>query len=88
VKAKLYISNLSNDINETELRHHFSKIGKVTSVAIVRGRYSNASRGIAMLEMETEEGTRMAVAQLNGALLKDNAIVVSQSKDKWAWKKA
>ncbi len=88
MKAKLYISNLSNDINEIELRHHFSKIGKVTSVAIVRGRYSNASRGIAMLEMETEEGTRMAVAQLNGALLKDNAIVVSQSKDKWAWKKA
>jgi hypothetical protein len=41
-----------------------------------------------MLEMETEEGTRMAVLQFNGALLKDNAIVVSQSKDKWAWKKA
>jgi RNA recognition motif-containing protein len=88
VKEKLYISNLSNDINEAELRRHFSKVGKVTSVAIVRGRYSNASRGIAMLEMETEEGTRMAVAQLNGAFLKDNAIVVSQSKDKWAWKKA
>jgi len=87
VKAKLYISNLSNDINETELRHHFSKAGKVTSVAIV-SRYSNASRGIAMLEMETEEGTRMAVAQFNGSLLKDNAIVVSQSKDRWAWKKA
>ena len=88
MKSKLYISNLSNEINETELRHHFSRAGKVTSVAIVRGRYSNASRGIAMLEMETEEGTRMAVAQFNGALLKDNAIVVSQSKDKWAWKKA
>jgi RNA recognition motif-containing protein len=88
VKSKLYISNLSNDINETELKHHFSRVGKVTSVAIVRGRYSNASRGIAMLEMETEEGTRMAVAQFNGTLLKDNAIVVSQSKDKWVSRKA
>ena len=87
MKAKLYISNLSNDVDEAELENHFSTAGKVASVAIVRGRYSNASRGIAMLEMETEEGTRTALRQLNGALLKDNSITVSRSKDNWAWKK-
>jgi RNA recognition motif-containing protein len=87
VKAKLYISNLSNDVDEAELEHHFSMAGKVASVAIVRGRYSNASRGIAMLEMETEEGTRTALMRFNGALLKDTSIVVSRRKDNWAWKK-
>jgi RNA recognition motif-containing protein len=87
VKAKLYISNLSNDVDEAELENHFSTAGKVASVAIVRGRYSNASRGIAMLEMETEEGTRTVLMRFNGALLKDNSIIVSRSKDNWTWKK-
>ena len=40
-----------------------------------------------MLEMETEEGTRTALMQLNGALLRDTSIVVSRRKDNWAWKK-
>ena len=87
MKAKLYVSNLPNDTDEAELEHHFSRAGKVASVAIVRGRYSNASRGIAMLEMETEEDTQMALKQLNGALIGDHSIGVSRSKRNWTLKK-
>jgi len=86
VKTKLYISNLSNETEEAELSHRFSTAGKVTSVAIVRGRYSNQSKGIALIEMETEEGIRRAVEQFNNSHLQGNVIAVSKSKNYGAWK--
>jgi len=82
----LYISNLSNETSEAELNHHFSSVGKVASVAIVRGRYSNQSRGIALVEMETEDGIRRAVKQFNGVNLQGNIIAVSKNKGNGAWK--
>jgi RNA recognition motif-containing protein len=86
VKTKLYISNLSNETNEIELSHLFSAVGRVTSVAIVRGRYSKQSRGIALVEMETEDDIRRAVKQFNGVRLQGNTIAVSKNKDNGAWK--
>lgn len=86
MKTKLYISNLSNETNEAELNHHFSSVGRVASVAIVRGRYSNQSRGIALVEMETEDGIRRAVKQFNGARLQGNIIAVSKYKNNGTWK--
>ena len=86
MKTKLYISNLSNETNEVELKHHFSTVGKVASVAIARGRYSKQSRGIALIEMETEAGFRQAVMRFNGIQFQGNIIAVSKSKNRGAWK--
>jgi RNA recognition motif-containing protein len=87
LKTKLYISNLSNETNEAELNQHFSTVGKVASVAIVRGRYSKQSRGIALIEMETEDGIRQAVKRFNGIQLQGSIIAVSESKNRGAWKR-
>jgi len=86
VKTKLYISNLSIDTNEAELNQHFSIVGRVISVAIVRGRYSKQSRGLALIEMETENGIRSAVERFNGVRLQGNIIAVSKNKNNEAWK--
>ncbi len=86
MKTKLYINNLSAETDEAELSHRFSAAGNVTSVAIVRGRYSKQSKGIALIEMETEDGFQRAVEQFNGACLQGSVITVSKNKDNEAWK--
>ena len=79
LKTKVYISNLSKKTNETDLKYLFSQAGKVTWVAIVRGRYSKQSRGTALIEMETEDGIRGVIKRFNGGRLHGNIIVVSKN---------
>jgi RNA recognition motif-containing protein len=74
---------LSIDTNEAELNQHFSIVGRVISVAIVRGRYSKQSRGLALIEMETENGIRPAVERFNGDRLQGNIITVSKNNEAW-----
>jgi RNA recognition motif-containing protein len=74
---------LSIDTNEAELNQHFSIVGRVISVAIVRGRYSKQSRGLALIEMETENGIRPAVERFNGDRLQGNTITVSKNNEAW-----
>lgn len=77
---RLYIGNLDSEVTELDLSHNFSSIGKVLSVAIIKDRYTNRSRGFGFVEMETEEAAREAIAQFNGGSLKGKTIVVSEAK--------
>ena len=86
MKTKLYISNLSSETNEAELNHLFSTVGKVSWVVIVRGRYSKQSRGIALIEMETEDDSRRALERFNGTRLQGSIIAVSKNANIGAWK--
>jgi RNA recognition motif-containing protein len=84
MNKKLYIGNLSDEVTEQDLNHNFSTVGKVISVAIIKDRYSNRSKGFGFVEMETEEAAREAIAQFNGGDLRGKAIVVSEAKEKKA----
>lgn len=81
MNKKLYIGNLSSEVTEEDLNHNFSSIGKVLSVAIIKDRYSNRSRGFGFVEMETEEGAQQAIAQFNGGELKGKALTVSEARE-------
>jgi RNA recognition motif-containing protein len=79
VKTKLYLSSLLKETNEPELNHHFSVVGKVSLIAIAEGRYSRKSRGIARVEIETEDGSRQAKERFNGIGLRGGTIAVGKN---------
>ncbi|MDH4300306.1 MAG: RNA-binding protein, partial [Dehalococcoidia bacterium] len=41
----IYVGNLSREVTEDELRKAFEAFGQVTSVNIIKDRYSGESRG-------------------------------------------
>jgi RNA recognition motif-containing protein len=76
----LYVGNLSREVTEDELRKAFEAFGQVTSVNIIKDRYSNESRGFGFVEMATKSEAQAAITGLNGTSLGDRTLSVSEAR--------
>jgi len=52
--VNIYVGNLSREVTEDELRQAFEAHGQVTSVNVIKDRYSGESRGFGFVEMSTK----------------------------------
>jgi RNA recognition motif-containing protein len=77
---KLYAGNLSYSTTEDELRALFQEAGTVTSVTIITDRDTGRSKGFGFVEMETEEQAQEAIEKLNGRMLNERTITVSEAR--------
>jgi RNA recognition motif-containing protein len=78
--VNIYIGNLSREVTEDELRKAFEPFGQVTSVSIIKDRYSNESRGFGFVEMATKSEAQAAITGLNGTSLKERTLSVSEAR--------
>lgn len=62
---RVFVGNLPFSATEEELRQLFAQHGEVSSVEVVKDRFTERSRGFAFVEMATDDGTSAAVAALN-----------------------
>ena len=76
----IYVGNLSYEVDEDELRQEFTAFGEVTSVTIIRDKYSGRSRGFGFAEMQAETEAKAAITGLNGKTLKGRALVVNEAR--------
>jgi RNA recognition motif-containing protein len=78
--VNIYVGNLSRDVTEDELRKAFEAFGQVTSVNIIKDRYTGESRGFGFVEMATKSEAQAAISGLNGTSLKERTISVSEAR--------
>jgi RNA recognition motif-containing protein len=78
--VNIYVGNLSRDVTEDELRKAFEAFGQVTSVNIIKDRYSGESRGFGFIEMAAKTEAQAAIAGLNGTTLKERTLSVSEAR--------
>ena len=77
---KIYVGNLPSEITEQELREEFAAFGEVTSVNIIKDRYTGRPRGFGFVEMTSVSQGQAAIAGLNGKALKDQALTVNAAR--------
>jgi RNA recognition motif-containing protein len=77
---KIYVGNLPREMTEEELRQEFATFGAVTSVNIVKDRYSGQPRGFGFVEMAVVSEGQAAIAGVNGKALKDQTLVVNAAR--------
>ena len=76
---KIYVSNLSGEVTEKELRIAFGKYGRVNSTTIIRDETTNESKNRGIVVMPIPANALVAIAALNGREWKGQAVTISKS---------
>lgn len=78
----IYVSNLSFNVQDEDLREFFAPYGEVTSAKIINDRETGKSRGFGFVEMSDETASKKAIAELNDATVEGRTIKVMEAKPK------
>jgi len=76
----IYVGNLAYDITEDDLQKAFEAFGQVTSVNIIKDKFSGRSRGFGFVEMAAKAEGQAAIDGLNGKELKEQALRVNEAR--------
>ncbi len=76
----IYVGNLSYEVADEDLQQAFEAFGEVTSVNIIKDRWSGQSRGFGFVEMPTKAQAQSAIDGLNGKELKGRTLNVSEAR--------
>ena len=80
METKLYIGNLAFSTTDDELKGLFAEAGTVTSVEVIKDRFTGSSKGFAFIEMSNQAEAEKAINLFNGYGLGERAIKVSPAK--------
>jgi len=76
----IFVGNLSFETSDEELRTEFSAFGELTSVNVLKDKFTNKSRGFAFVEMPNKEEANKAVEALNGKSINGRNINASEAR--------
>ncbi|HEY4330768.1 MAG TPA: RNA-binding protein [Phycisphaerae bacterium] len=77
---KLYVGNLSYDMNDAGLHALFSTFGAVDSAQVIMDRDAGRSKGFGFVEMSSASEADAAIAALNGKENGGRALKVNEAK--------
>ena len=81
---KLYVGNLSYQVDSSELEQLFGQHGTVVSAQIINDRDTGRSKGFGFVEMASDEEAAAAIAALNGQENNGRALTVNEAKPREA----
>jgi RNA recognition motif-containing protein len=78
----IYISNLSFNVQDEDLRSFFTPYGEVTSARIIIDKATGQSRGFGFVEMSDDAAAKKAIVELNDATVEGRNIKVVEARPK------
>ena len=76
----IFVSNLSFNIQDEDLREFFTDYGEVTSAKIITDKETQRSRGFGFVDMPDDAAAKKAIAELEGATVEGRTIRVMEAK--------
>jgi RNA recognition motif-containing protein len=76
----LYIGNLSRDVTEADLRALFEPFGKISSLNIIKDKFSGGSKGFGFIEMPVKEEAEAAIKALHRQPFKGQSMDITEAR--------
>ena len=76
----IYVGNLAYEATDNDVRQIFEPFGAVTSVTIIKDKYSGDSKGFGFVEMPSKAEAQSAIDGLNGNDLKGKTLNVNEAR--------
>jgi len=77
---KLYVGNLSYQVDSSELEQLFGQHGQVLSAQVINDRDTGRSKGFGFVEMANDNEAEAAIAALNGQEHGGRALTVNEAR--------
>ena len=77
---RLYVGNLSYNIDSSELEQLFAQHGAVQSAEVISDRDTGRSKGFGFVEMSTEAEAADAISKFNGVDYDGRPMTVNEAK--------
>ena len=79
---KLYVGNLSYEVQDRDLQQLFAQYGTVSSAKVVMDRVTGRSKGFGFVEMSTDAEAESSISALNGHEVGGRALTVNEARPK------
>lgn len=78
----IFVSNLSFNVQDEDLKEFFTPYGEVTSAKVISDKFTGKSKGFGFVEMSDSTAGRKAIAGLDNNTFDNKAIKVVEDKPK------
>ena len=76
----IYVGNLPYNVTEDQLQALFAEHGKVTSVSLIKDKYTGQSKGFGFVEMDKQAEAEAAIKEINGRALNGRTITANVAR--------
>jgi RNA recognition motif-containing protein len=80
IQMNIFVGNLAREVTEEDIKAEFTAFGEISSIAIIKDKFSGQPRGFAFVEMPNKEEGAAALAGLKGKMLKNRTLDISEAR--------
>ena len=84
MSKKLYVGNLSYQVNNSSLEEMFSQFGRVQSAEVVQDRDTGRSKGFGFVEMADDNAANDAIRDMNEKEYDGRPLTVNEARPREA----
>jgi RNA recognition motif-containing protein len=78
----IYVGNIPREASDAEIRKEFEQYGEVTTVTLIKDKYTNMLKGFGFVEMPNKDEAEKAIKNLDGTMFNGRPLTVNPAKPK------